>query len=70
MARAVSIFAEVCVLARLYSQDLPVNGTAQTATSGSRRIGTRVAGALRRIDAAPQYEVVDVRQYGTGQTAR
>jgi hypothetical protein len=27
-------------------QGLSVNGTAQTATSGSRRIGTRVAGAL------------------------
>jgi hypothetical protein len=38
-------------------QGLPVNGTAQTTTSGSRRIGTRVAGALRRTDAAPQYEV-------------
>jgi hypothetical protein len=39
-------------------QGLPVNGTAQTATSGTRRIGTRVAGACRRIDAAPQDEVL------------
>jgi hypothetical protein len=37
---------------------MPVNGTAQTATSGSRRIGIRVAGSLRRIYAAPQYEVM------------